>query len=86
MSDEPKKRSWAWIGWTAFCLLFLGYLLSVGPAIRYAFRSADPLASAETVNEIYAPIMWITERSEWAEEACRWYAALWAPELNGRGP
>jgi hypothetical protein len=83
MSDEPTKRSRAWIGSVTLCLLSLGYPLSVGPATRYALRSADPLASAETVNKIYAPIMWITERSEWAEKACRWYSALWAPELNG---
>jgi hypothetical protein len=30
MSDEPKKRSWAWVGWTTLVLAL--YVLSAGPA------------------------------------------------------
>ena len=82
MSDEPKKRSRAWICWAVFWLLLLGYPLSLGPAIRYACHSADPVAGAETVNTVYAPIRWITERSEWVLDACRWYGELWAPEIK----
>jgi hypothetical protein len=82
MSDEPKKRLWRWSWWAVFWLLLLGYPLSLGPATRYACHSADPLATAETVNTVYAPIVWITEQSEWAQNAVRWYAEAWAPELK----
>jgi hypothetical protein len=46
-SDEPKKRSWAWIWWTLIALLVL-YPLSMGPALRYFHSRAvwdayDPL-------------------------------------------
>jgi len=35
MSDEPKKRSWKWIAWTALALIAL-YPLSVGPVLLLA--------------------------------------------------
>ncbi len=33
MSDEPKRRSRAWIGWAFVLLLVVVYPLSEGPAI-----------------------------------------------------
>jgi hypothetical protein len=48
MSDEPKKRSRRWIGWTVLALLVL-YPLSMGPAdalcgwILEDLRPLDPV-------------------------------------------
>jgi hypothetical protein len=36
MSDEAKKRSWAWGWWMA--ILMLAYPLSAGPAIAIIFH------------------------------------------------
>jgi hypothetical protein len=45
MSDEPKKRSWKWIGWTALALFVL-YPLSVGPVTVLVMRSGSESAMA----------------------------------------
>jgi hypothetical protein len=43
MSDEPKKRSWAWIGWALIAAIVL-YPLSSGPAFAIARRTGiEPL-------------------------------------------
>ena len=39
MSDEPKKRAWS-TGSMTIGLVALGYLLSIGPAVRYAPNAA----------------------------------------------
>ncbi len=43
MGDKPKKLTWTSIGWMAIGPLVLGYLLSGGPAARFApdRRAAD---------------------------------------------
>jgi hypothetical protein len=45
MSDEPKKRSRAWIGWTLIVVLVL-YPLSVGPVKALVLRSGSESAMA----------------------------------------
>ena len=48
MSDEPKKRSRAGIGWTLVVILLLAYPLSMPPVLRWAFNRGDlPLASLQ---------------------------------------
>jgi hypothetical protein len=77
MSDEPKKRSRAaWIAWALIAALVL-YPLSIGPADLYALNAADPMAAAETVNNAYAPIVWLCNHSPWATAAAEWYVGLW---------
>ncbi|HEV3298845.1 MAG TPA: hypothetical protein VG055_04365 [Planctomycetaceae bacterium] len=56
MSDEPKKRKWAWIGWALIAVILLAYVLSIGPAERYAATSADPKKAGAIIRSIYAPI------------------------------
>ena len=50
MGDKPKKLAWTSIGWMAIGPLVLGYLLSIGPAARFAptgvLRIYEPLVRA----------------------------------------
>ncbi|HET6326591.1 MAG TPA: hypothetical protein VFG04_18085 [Planctomycetaceae bacterium] len=46
MSDEPPKRTRAWIGWMVGLLLLL-YPMSMGPVIRFAKRTDVPMAVYE---------------------------------------
>jgi hypothetical protein len=65
MSDEPKKRSRAWISWTALAV-FLLYLLSAVPECLVGAWSAEfGLFRSETVargiDAVYAPVIWMTD-------------------------
>ena len=85
MSDEPKRRSRAWIGWALIAAILL-YPLSMGPAFRWASGDpiADPMAHFERVERLgtaYAPIVWLNQHFEWASSATKWYMALWEPAL-----
>ena len=55
MSDEPKKRSRAWIGWAAF-LLFVLYPLSIGPAAWFDDRIDH--AEAAWTSRIFEQVYW----------------------------
>jgi hypothetical protein len=70
MSDEPKKRSRAWIGWALLAAMVL-YPLSLGPVCWLAPQSSD-----ETINKVYAPIDWLRSRSETVDNAVVWYTRL----------
>jgi uncharacterized SAM-binding protein YcdF (DUF218 family) len=72
MSDEPKKRSRAWIWWMLLALFAL-YPLSVGPATRLVTSPE----SDETASAIYAPIFWLASQSVWAGSALEWYLSFW---------
>jgi hypothetical protein len=58
MSDEPKKpRSRARIGWGA-ALLFVLYVLSVGP-VWWVIRNDESGTFVEAYRAMYAPIYWV---------------------------
>ncbi len=66
MSDEPKKRSRAWVWWSA--ALFLVYVLSIFPvAFSFAYCVDATLISnqrAESIlRVIYWPIVWCMDHS-----------------------
>jgi hypothetical protein len=66
MSDEPKKRSRAWIiHWAAVALL-VAYPLSMGPAIRYGGIDAV---------KFYRPLEWMTP--EQVDPLLNWYLEFW---------
>jgi hypothetical protein len=52
MSDEPKKRSRAWIGWAALGL-FVGYPLSGGPLV---FMDAAGYRPSQAIMVLYWPL------------------------------
>ncbi|HEV3303722.1 MAG TPA: hypothetical protein VG055_28980 [Planctomycetaceae bacterium] len=60
MSDEPKKRSRAWIAWVTIGLLGL-YPLSIGPAARISTH-AHSHAFTEAYFAAYAPIFRIWDK------------------------
>jgi hypothetical protein len=78
MSDEPKKRSRAWIGWTVVLLML--YPLALGP-INLAYRSTnDPRARTfihDAVRVVYWPVDRLTDRSRTAYDVVGWYVDLW---------
>ncbi|HEV8003974.1 MAG TPA: hypothetical protein VGP63_29175 [Planctomycetaceae bacterium] len=61
MSDEPKKRSRAWV-WMALVAILVLYPLSVGPAAWIVARTDSPAAYAFT-KVAYAPVRWLTSNS-----------------------
>jgi hypothetical protein len=78
MSDEPKQRPRAWIGWAALTLFVL-YSLSIGPALRAVKLSGDEgLYSAFLT--FYAPIVWAAQQWAVLDEAAHWYGTLWDPD------
>jgi hypothetical protein len=79
MSDEPKKRRWAWIGWVVGLLLVLvGYPLSTGPAYRMAFSSdMDHARCLNTLCTIYKPIGWLRAHSDSGRACVDRYMAVW---------
>jgi hypothetical protein len=78
MSDEPKKRSWAWIGWGLIVVLVL-YSLSIGPAAWLSTHAHSRTVTA-TYFAAYAPIfwMWRNERAEPGGYAFLVYVTFWS--------
>ena len=80
MSDQPKKRWPKRLGVIATILVM--YVLSFGPAglIVYStvpFRYFD--TASEVMDFIYAPLIWLAERSELFDSVMAWYVDLWTP-------
>ena len=72
MSDEPKKRSWKWIAWTALALIAL-YPLSVGPVLLLAGKWGGLPAAIM----VYAPILGTLHRWPAVGRVVLWYLRLW---------
>ncbi|HEV3302717.1 MAG TPA: hypothetical protein VG055_23900 [Planctomycetaceae bacterium] len=80
MSDEPKKRSRAWIGGASFALLGLLvlYPLSAGPLVWIANRTEEPpVGVVKAIDAFYEPLSWLRSKSETADNALDWYFKLW---------
>jgi hypothetical protein len=69
MSDEPQKRSRAC--WAVLVILFLAYLLSIGPVYWLANTTRT-----YGIIRIYAPVLYLTNKSAPATQALRWYVRL----------
>ena len=79
MSDEPNKRSRAWIIWTALALLgvLALYPLSAGPLLWISNRTGLPRGGVKAINTFYGPLIWLRSKSETADKAFEWYFNLW---------
>jgi hypothetical protein len=73
MSDEPKNRSRAWIGWAPLVMVIL-YPLSIVPS-AIAFRwlnayhvVADYGSARHALESFYAPIQWLEKQNPRAHE------------------
>jgi hypothetical protein len=75
MSDEPKKRSRAWIWWALIAVVLLAYLLAMGPVSSRAFLLSGDAKNA--LSGIYAPVGWLCEHSAFARDVVGWYVAWW---------
>ncbi len=73
MSDEPKKRSRAGIGWTLVVILLLAYPLSMPPVLRWAFNRGD---LPRPVYNFYKPAMWVASLPV-LKNVMSWYSSLW---------
>ncbi len=76
MSDEPKKRSRAWIGWAPVAAIAL-YMLSSVPIVIVTAWMADfgivsERSGAAFVNTVYAPLNWANEHSKTVSDAMGW--------------
>jgi hypothetical protein len=76
MSDEPKKRRRAWIGWASFALLALLvlYPLSLGPAL---WLTNDDFSQWQIIGPVYRPLYWLGNRFDCVGEAIGWYVTKW---------
>ncbi len=73
MSDQPKQRSLAWIGWALIPLPVL-YLLSLGPVV---WLCCHDYLSLKVAFAIGTPVDWVYDRSTTFQH-WDWYANLWA--------
>jgi hypothetical protein len=72
MSEEPKKRSRVWIGWTLLALVVL-YPLSIGPAWYVCTRT-----DGWWVFSVYRPLFWICKDGALQSLLVK-YLGLWSP-------
>jgi hypothetical protein len=79
MSNEPKRRSWGWIGWVALTVFVL-YPLSIGPA--YWLCEKNNKAGRVVFETVYAPIFFAAYQSEAAMNALTRYLATWTPSVT----
>jgi hypothetical protein len=82
MRDEPKKRSWGWIGW-AVLALFVVYPLSVGPSLWMLSHVKDGRLT-KSYEIVYAPLELVCASSEELTDVLGWYEGLWLPSAVGR--
>jgi len=73
MNDEPKKRSWGWIGWALLAFLVL-YPLSAGPATLFCQRAH---IDDNWLAIPYGPIKWAMDNNEVFNRAFLEYLNLW---------
>jgi hypothetical protein len=76
MSDEPKKRSQARIGWTV-AALFVLYPLSIGPADCILGRCSEHPRISAGLHAAYYPISSICEKSATLKAIFVQYLVLW---------
>ena len=77
MSDEPKKRSRAWIGW-ALLAVFVLYPLSVGP-VNWLYQHSDKDTRIyRAARVVHAPIDYLTNHSKTAYDVVSWYVSFWS--------
>jgi hypothetical protein len=73
MSDEPKRRSWPWVGWAVIAAFV--YPVSWGPAALLESRVGTHQAH-KVFNSIYAPVDWARANSPTVDRWASWYAVL----------
>jgi hypothetical protein len=78
MSDEPKKRSRAWLWPIALITSLTIYPLLYGPSI-WLVGSGDSHELLEIHSTIFAPLRWARDRSETINRAFFWYGGVWVP-------
>ncbi|HEV8002003.1 MAG TPA: hypothetical protein VGP63_19095 [Planctomycetaceae bacterium] len=77
MSDEPKKRSRAWIVWAVLVIPLL-YTLSIGPAVWLELYSPLRGEKLRQFDEAaYAPLRRVHKTHPILEAAVDRYANLW---------
>jgi hypothetical protein len=74
MSDEPKKRSRAWIGWASALSFLVIYVLSVGPMGWLWTRGYIPY---RLFYVLYAPLDWAYVHSNAVRRVADWYYYVW---------
>jgi len=79
MSDEPKKRSRKWIGWTLFTVFVL-YPLSSGPAMWIYQHSTNRFIHGRWHAILYSPLQNVCDQWDPAFDALDWYVQLWSPD------
>jgi hypothetical protein len=77
MSDEPKRRPRAWIGWAVAALIVL-YPLSIGPILGYRIHRIH----YRIFRTLYSPIMEAAQKNLQCREALQRYLRLWGVELQ----
>ncbi len=82
MSDEPKKGigRWIWRPFLAMLALLVLYMLSIGPVSRWT--DPDP-SKHEIESQVYAPLWWLGQRSDYLAETLLWYRSKWIVDASG---
>jgi hypothetical protein len=80
MSDLPQKRRWSPFSmmWAVIILLVM-YELSIGPYYWFLVTFDITYPPYLYACQIYAPLVWLEERSELYMAFGDWYLHLWVP-------
>jgi hypothetical protein len=83
MSDEPKRRSraWIWIGWALAAALF-SYPLSIGPAWWVCNHVDSSAWTLQTYLTVYAPLDWAAKDNETFGHLLMSYLSLWVRPMR----
>ncbi len=78
MSDEPGKHTRAWFLWALVAVVFVAYLISVGPVgARILASSGNPKTAPKMLSGIYAPVGWLCSHSNFAHSCVLRYMRWW---------
>jgi hypothetical protein len=83
MADEERGgvRQWMVGFGSVLAMLPVLYVLSIGPAMRWAMRGGNVIERFESLQSFYAPLGIVMQKLPWSWcwEAVRWYMDLWLP-------
>ena len=71
--NQNARRPPRWIVFGVATLMI--YVLSLGPAVRFANRLGLPLKASLRLAMVYLPLIWVSEYCPWFKSFLDWYVS-----------